>query len=353
MCELKFPLGLTVSLALLFLLQMTNAQDLSVETTKALRVTSQSASLLTQLDNSRDLPLLNSASEIVGSYRPEVVNAQQKFRVTTASGASLLVAPLQLVLIAKNESRVIAYGDHFEMCTFANLFIKMYSLSGELLKEFDSDLHWPYAVALSTAGDFYAAGKKGLTGLNFVLVKYSRDGDLVWEKSIPPESPMRLVLSPSQRYSSLVQYNEDQRTRSLAIFSDEGDRIYRQELQKPLSEMEFVTDDKLVVYSGNTWMLYQIDNDVTLLSQGRMPGNPLGNHPITASSDGERFAIVTSVDQDEGYHLQVYNSSDGRFIAENYYGGLPHWQPYRIARMIDSQKIELLAEDQLVTFTLE
>jgi len=353
MYERNFRIGLSVLLSLLSLLPVINAQDLSVENAKALQVTSQTASLLSQLDHSREIPLLNSASEIVGSYRPEIVNSQQKFRVTTASGANLLVEPLQFVFIAKNENRVLVYGNHFEMCTFANLFIKIYSLSGELIKEFDPDLHWPYAVAISAKGDFYAAGKKGRTGLSFVIAKYSRDGKLVWEKSIPPESPTRLVLSPNQQFSSLVQYNEDQRTRSLTIFDNVGNRVYRQVLQKPLAEMEFVTDDKLVVYSGHKWVLYQIDNDVTLLSQGRMPGNPLGNHPISASPDGERFAIVTSADQDEGYHLQVYDSSDGRFVAESYYGGLSHWQPYRLARMIDSQKIELLAEDQAVTFTLE
>lgn len=314
--------------------------------TGSFREVSRRASALASLDKQREFPLLNSAGEIAGRIRGEIIDGAKKFLVIPQTGAPAMVDPLTYVVISQSGNRIIAYGDDIDRHTVSRVYIKIFSAGGDLIKLLDEDLWSPFALALSSEGEVWIAAKKGYQGRRFVIVRYDASGNPLAENSLPAEIPMRLVLATDNQHAALVLYNEEQHTRSVQVLDNTGAPLFQKTFDETYHGVEFISDQKFVVYSGSRWMLFDINNADAPISKGMLKGNALGNHPVSGFPGGDKFILVTHVEN--GYRVQTINSRSGQTIAENVYAGTPYWQPYRFSRAINSDTIEMLVDTEIV-----
>lgn len=318
---------------------------------KEFRIVGKRPSPLPGIESNRAYPLLNSRGEIIGSYKGVEAQDGKKYLGTLQNGASFLIDPLTYLIVSKDGSSVITYGDGVDFHEVANVKAKLYSSSGDLIKSLVTDIWAPFAFAVQDNGDFWIAGRKGYNGGASVIARYTSSGDLSGEIRLTSNyAPMRLIFSPDNTSAVLILYNHREGGRLFHYFDANGALKHVQELSDGSYGAEFLSNDKVLVYSGRQWKLYDMNESLTLVSSGQLKGNPLGEYPVTRLPDGSSFTIVTLGNREAGtgYRVQAVRADNGQVFAESVLEGAPHWQPYRFLQVSSAGTVELFADDEIV-----
>ena len=326
------------------------AQQQDEYNAKPLPILSRSLSPLSKLDQAREEPLLNSDGEIVGSVQRIGSGADRRLLITPATGVTFSAEEREGVMIAKSGNRVITFGDPVGRHAIKTLSVTVYSADGNLITSVETDVWVPYVLTVADNGDFWIAGKKGYEGQQFILRRYSSSGELLWERDVPRSAPMRLVLSPDNSNAAVVFFDDVQGSRTVFYYDQDGNLLHRQVLPKFFFGVEFVSDQQVVVYCGDSWEVHQLGKVDGPVSSGKLKGTPIGKHPVTGYPDGSEFAIVTLGDKEsgEGYRLQIFDTETGRLLAEDLFEGSPLWQPYPFTRVTAKGTIELLIDQEII-----
>jgi len=293
-----------------------------------------------------EYPLLNSRSEISGSYQIIQSGDMKEFLISIEGRASFPIYPMSSFVVSKDGNRVIAYGRHVDHSVISPMQIRTYSSNGELIASLDTDIWPPYCLGIQDNGDIWIAGKDGYRGVSFVLRKISSGGETIWERSLPPKAPMRLVFSLDNSSAALELFDEIEDTRALLHYNRNGDLLHELAMPSFFSGTEFVSNEIVFLHSAYEWRLYRLEDPLSLISAGRLQGNPLGAYPVTGFPRGDTFCLLTTGDADaRGYRLQAIDSETGQILAESFFAGAPSWQPSRICRVTERENIELLLDE--------
>ena len=302
------------------------------------------------------LPLYDTKRKIVGAIQPTGSEDEIQWRVIIQDKTTLTIRMLDAVVIPIHGDRVVAYGDYShgfdETVGLTVSDLNLYSLDGMLLKSIKVDVNSPFCVAaVSHEGDFWVAGSRGYTVHDpFVLRRYTPDGELMWEQPLPDNHPMRLALSPDSRYATLILQNPVTDHTIIRVYGEDGSVMYEQELPPFFHDVEFISDQEVLLYSSSLWGLYQLDNLQMPLISGKFVGNPFGLYPIMAFPAKDCFLVRTAVVNKKvviGYHLQAVHMETGRIFAERLFDAASV-QKLEFFRVTDQESFEVLVNGDTI-----
>ena len=304
-----------------------------------------------ELQNGNVFPLYNSGEDVVGSWQTIWSDQLPENIVSLKNGASFKVSPLNGVLVSKDGTRVIAYGGFRGSANpSAPIVVDIYSSSGEFLKSVDTDM-WSFdqhpSIRFEDTGGFWVAGIKLKTNDSFFLKKYSSDGQLLWEQPLPVKDLSTIVLSSDHEYGILVYEDFSTQRSEIRVYRKDGTLVYERELPDFFYGVRFITDRKVLFYSGREWELYQIDDLETPLLSAEFHGNP---HWIYAIPQEKSF-LIKSYDTDqfqEGWRLQAIDSETGKILAERFFADYPSAEEFQIFQITDEGFIEFLLNNQTI-----
>jgi hypothetical protein len=347
---MKLKIGLFATMSLMAAISFLTPPFVSGVQMKDFEIVATRPSDVAELKTSGSYPVLNSRSEIAGSFRPVGSREEKRYLVSLEGKADFTIEPLTYMVASKDNSRLISYGGHVDHCTISKVSVSIYATNGDLVKSVDTNIWSPFALSAQDNGDFWIAGKDGYSGEAFTIRKYSLDGHLLWEDPLPSRAPMRLVLSLDNRYAGLVLYDQDTDNREVRYYEGNGNLMYEQVMPRFFYGVEFISNDKAVVYSGGEWELYRLTELTSPIASGTLEGNPLGDHPITGLPEKNSFVIVTLGDETtlQGYRIQAIDAEGGQVIAENFFDGSPFWQPYRFSWITERGTVALLIDENRI-----
>ena len=347
---MKFKFVLMLIMLCLFMAGVVMLPIASGEQVKEFEIVGTRLSDVADLKSLGSYPVLDSRGEIAGSFRPVGSQEERRYLVSLEGKVDFTIEPLTYLLASRNGNRLISYGGHVDHCTISKVSVSIYATNGVLVKSFDTDIWSPFALCAQDNGDFWIAGKNGYNGEAFTIRKYSSDGQLIWEDPLPTRAPMRLVLSLDNRYAGLVLYDQVTDNREVRYYEGNGNLVREQVMPRFFHGIEFVSNDKVVAYSGGEWELYQLPEATRSIASGTFMGNPLGEHPITGLPGEDSFVIVTLGDETtlEGYRIQAIDAERGQVVAESLFDGSPFWQPYRFSWVTERGAVALLIDENQI-----
>lgn len=265
--------------------------------------------------------LMDSRGELVGSTQfIWLDNKKVENFVFIKDGENFQASPLVGAVVSKNKNRVIVYGSFIgNLNMSAPIRVNIYSITGEPIASVDTEM-WSFdqypSLCVGDNGEFWVAGAK--TKTSFLLQKYSPDGDLLWEAPLPIKEPRHLVVSFDNRYVALTLFDWSTGNNEIRFYDENGQIVHAQELPFSFYGVEFISHQKVLLYSADEWELYRLDDLETPLLSEKFRGNP---SEIVALPQAESF-LIKSFDKEpcrEGYRLQAVDAETGQVLAERFF----------------------------------
>ena len=303
-----------------------------------------------------EILLLNTSGNIVGKIKGVAkegeFDTEKMISVMLDNGSQFFVDPLQSITVSEKIKYIAIYGDHWDYDKPYKMYIKIYDSNGEEKLSLDPELYWPYDIKLLDDGSFIAAGKKDRIEKTTYLRKYSLSGQMDWETSIQDGDLKSLEIAHDERNVAILTHNQDNYGKQLLIYSISGSQVYRDEHPEYFSDVEFIADSKLMIYSHHDWIIYDLNNNVKKSARGTFNNKLIGRKPITGFSNGEKFCVLNSSKDGNKYLLQVFDSITGKTLNEQEIEGPVTWKNFRTIRERENNTLNLINENISFSFTV-
>lgn len=339
-------------ISLVFFITNTNSQNITSTHQLKLIETGVESSPIKEAIKSNEEVLTDVEGNIVGISKGEIIDSEKKLRLTFQNGKTFLVLPYQFTAISKNLSNIITYGDHFEFDVFNKFFINVYSGDGKPVRTFDSKLFWPYTLGLYDDGNFIAAGSN-YNENNTIIRKYANNGSLIWERKIRQAADLKIKVSPGNKFISIILRDRLLNKRILYVFNDMGTKLYEEEHPEDMYNFDFISDNKLIIFSPSNWILYSLGNDVVRKGRGKLRSKPAGLFPVTGINKGEQFAFLLFSESREGYILTIVDSNTGEITTSKNIYKKPTLGFCRSVVIDQSNLLEVYIGDEVMKFLME
>ena len=185
------------------------------------------------------------------SYK--IINgAKLKFLFKT-SVQSFTTEALSFVNYNKTADRILVFGDKLLKHENDETFAFMYNSKGGLIKNLGSLGTWPFVGKLTNTGDFIYAGNSSLYGTKMLLAKIDKSGLTKWKINLENYIPVGLFSSPKGNLIAVVLYNSQATETLVKYYTGAGVFIRKDNSHSGVESVEFITDEKVLVTSGNNW----------------------------------------------------------------------------------------------------
>lgn len=271
-----------------------------------------------------------------------------------AKGAEVAIDALSYVQYAAKADRIVTYGDSLDKHVVSRMFFKMYNGSGTLIKSSDEIVSFPFTAALAEDGSFYVAGNQGGGKEKIVFIKFDKNGNKQWEVATPSYAPVQIYPSGTQDRLALVAYDEKQRKSVVLYYTAEGTLLNTDHSFTNVSGVEFLPNGLAVITTGREWYLTDYATN-KYKNFGSLSANTIGSYPIASHPSTNYFTIVTiaHAGSGSGFSLQAHSNETGELIAKGNFEGIPYWQPYPLAKVLDDGSIELIADKEILQLRIK
>jgi len=300
--------------------------------------------------NSTADPLITGQGKTVGTIQYTMNGGEpEKYIVTKDNGENVLIDGLSYIRYAEQGNRFVTYGMPLYRHVSGSAFIRFYTGNGELIKETERVVDYPFATALSEQGDFY------IVGCNYesqdgaiTLIKFDEDGNKQWTRPLEGGMPSRISVSTDFQHIAVTLNSLGNNTSRTYYFTATGMEVRQDNRNFTIAATEFLSNGNIILASGNFWYLYDFSTD-TALANGRCPSNVVGEYPITDDPDRQAFIInsrLVSGPDSAGIRLQAFDAADGTLLNEGEFYGDVYFTTHRLLNIKTDNAVELkLASD--------
>ena len=201
-------------------------------------------------------------------------------------------------------------------------------------------------------GNYIAAGSD-YNENNTIIRKYTNNGSLIWERKIRQAADLKIKVSPKNKFISIILRDRLLHKRILYVFNDMGVKLYEEEHPEDMYNFEFISDNKLIIFSPSNWIMYSLENDVVRKARGKLRSKPAGLFPVTGINKGEQFAFLLFSESRKDYILTIVDSNTGEITASKNIYKKPIWGIYRSVIINQSNLLEVYAGDEIIKFSME
>ena len=297
-------------------------------------------------------PLLDNHGNISGTYEGFFsTDKPLKMQLTFENKTMNIPDPLGMFIVAPQAKRLFNYGNTPGFVVDYYLKLNIFNLSGNLISHKDDIGHAPYAVAVSTNGDFYAASFTDTTYMGLNLRKLDKNGTEEWIVSLAGYNPLNIFISPDSKTIAVVLLNILDMTSELRFFDQKGKLLTSYKTEGSVTGLEFVSSNKFILVENSTWNICELNNEIRILFTGHLAGNPFSTYPVTVNNSSGWFAVVSNTAANQ-YHLEVINIQDGKLIASANIKETPYWEAYRLLTVEKNNDLVLKTENQVITLEI-
>ena len=296
--------------------------------------------------------LIDRNGRIVGVCSGTKEDNQKLFNLKFQTGNNFKIVPYQFMKISDDISRVVTFGEYIEFDVFNKLYINIHDENGNTISSFDSKLNWPYALDILSNGDIVVIGSDNDKGISY-LKSFNSLGDELWQTIIKSASDYKIKVSQNGNYIVLLSRDGEKFKRELQIFNTNGIELYQESHPEDFYNFDFLTDKMLIVFSASSWILYDLQNDISRLGSGRLDGKPAGNYPVSALNNGLQFAFLLVSDNKTGYNLNIFDSNTGYKISSESIVQKPYLHQFRSITSVDPNALKVNLGRKTISYTFE
>lgn len=150
----------------------------------------------------------------------------------------------------------------------------------------------------------------------YLLRRYSPEGKLLWEQSLPKDYIRDLVLSPDNTLAALTMDNPQTELTTVYIYDETGTLKKTQELPPFCNNTEFLSNQELLIHCRDKWQIVSLED----MGHPRLSGNFVGaTFSIIPLQSANCFVAMTAI-QNRALQtvvvIQAIDLATGRILAE-------------------------------------
>jgi hypothetical protein len=302
--------------------------------------------------------LINPSGYVEGAFNVGKEKEKEKtyYDVTPTGYSAIKIPALSFLASAVKANRIIVYGDNFDRDILHKVNLRIYTLQGTLIGQADSVILDPFVLKLAENGDIYISGYKEAKGLNknlCYLIKYDKDGKLLWQRVIESGGiPSDIVIAASNEYVAVQNLIPETFDYTINIFDKNGTSMNNMKFFY-ITSFEFLPDNSYVVANNKSLIFNKSGSKLKSASDIIYEGELLEYHSIYYYPSKNLVIAITQDIVKKRLIFQGYDYNTGIIKFKKYLNGysITH-KPYK-ALSIDDACLRLKTDNTELSIVLK
>lgn len=267
-------------------------------------------------------------------------------------GMKAIVPALSQVAVATAGGRIWVYGDSAFRHSAVKAYAHVYNTNGSLIKSLGLLGTKPYVAAVADNGSMAFAGNTGKAKQPvYTLSLYDLNGNKRWSATLPGAWPSEVFIAPDHQYVAVSLYFPEEYTGKLLVYDATGRLLHT--LRTSASGVAFLSSKKMVVSTGQAWIVYDMNAGFRQVQLGTLPGVTVGRFPVIAHPSADIFFTLSMSASKQHVSLQAYDARTGALLSQGEFASKGYRQPYRQLEIGKDGNIQLSTESEVVTLRLK